>query len=144
VKSAPPLKRFRVSVYGILRDPEGRVLVTESTGRKGTFMNFPGGGIMLGESPLQALQREMEEEVGLHIRPLRLLHASLDFHRGVIKPKRQMVGVYWLVEQTGGELKAGNGADVINVHWAKPSELADMAFTSFDREAVRAIVPQLT
>ena len=86
MKTAPPPKRFRVSIYGILRDPEGRVLVTESTGEKGTFMNFPGGGIMLGESPVQALQREVVEEVGLQVEPIRLLHASLDFHRGVIKP----------------------------------------------------------
>jgi 8-oxo-dGTP diphosphatase len=142
-RESPPLKRFRVSIYGILRDRAGRVLVTESAGAKGTFFNFPGGGIQLGEAPLDALHRELAEEVGLRVRPLRLLHASLQFHRGVIKPKQQMVGIYWLVERTGGRLKRGNGDDVVGVRWAHPRELYNFGFTSFDREALLPIVKAL-
>lgn len=139
-----PIKRFRVSIYGILRDSEGRVLVTESTGHSGTFMNFPGGGIDLGESPMEALHREMGEEVGLVVKPVRLLYTSLGFHRGVIKPKRQMIGIYWLVDKVSGELREGNGLDVVGVHWVAPADLEAAAFTTFDREALPAIIAALT
>ena len=136
----PELKRFRVSIYGIVRDEQRRVLVTESTGPKGSFINFPGGGVRLGEAPLAALHRELYEEVGLWVKPVRILHASMSFHRGVIKSKRQMVGIYWLCECVGGELKAGNGADVVGVRWVAPQDLEAQPFTSFDCEALVPIL----
>ncbi len=139
-----PIKKFRVSIYGVLCE-RGRVLITETRGKNGTFLNFPGGAIDLGEAPLKALAREFDEETGLKIRPIRLLHASTLFHRGVIKPKTQLVGMYWLVERGGGRLKRGNGDDVVAVHWLPIAELkTNPGFTSFDKEALAPIVAALS
>jgi 8-oxo-dGTP diphosphatase len=138
------VKKFRVSIYGILCE-RGRVLVTETRGKNGTFLNFPGGAIKLGEAPLKALARELDEETGLKVRAVRLLHASTQFHRGVIKPKYQLIGIYWLVERGGGRLKRGNGDDVVAVHWLPIAELkTNPGFTSFDKEALTSIVAALS
>jgi 8-oxo-dGTP pyrophosphatase MutT (NUDIX family) len=58
-------------VSAILRDAEGRVLVQKRTddGRWG----LPGGAIDPGESPAQAVVREVLEELHVHVRPTALL-----------------------------------------------------------------------
>lgn len=56
--------RYRPNVAGIIRNRKGKVLVCERLGKDGAWQ-FPQGGIDKGESPLQALYREIEEEIGL-------------------------------------------------------------------------------
>jgi 8-oxo-dGTP diphosphatase len=62
-------------VAGVLRDRDGRVLVAERPQGKhlAGFWEFPGGKIDAGETPLDALHRELAEEIGIDVisaRPL--------------------------------------------------------------------------
>jgi 8-oxo-dGTP pyrophosphatase MutT (NUDIX family) len=66
------------------------------------YFTFPGGGVDAGESSEQAVIREVLEELGLHVRVIRLV-AEVWF-RG----NRQD---HFLVEQTGGEFGTGNGVE---------------------------------
>jgi 8-oxo-dGTP diphosphatase len=52
---------------GVLRDDSGRVLISQRPEGKHAagFWEFPGGKIHSGESPLQALCRELAEEIGI-------------------------------------------------------------------------------
>ncbi|WP_209426267.1 NUDIX hydrolase [Pararhodobacter sp. SW119] len=69
--------RRRHGVYGVLwRD--GRILLTHQTEPHPEFQ-LPGGGIDPGESPLQALHREVREETGWRIAPQRRLGAFRRF-----------------------------------------------------------------
>ena len=54
---------FRANVGIILANQEGRVLWARRVGQDA--WQFPQGGIAQGESPEEALYRELEEEVGL-------------------------------------------------------------------------------
>jgi len=57
------------SVAALVRDAHGRLLVQQiHDGRWG----LPGGAIEPGETPSLAVQREVLEETGLHVRPTRV------------------------------------------------------------------------
>ena len=89
------------------------------------YFTFPGGGMDEGESPEQAVAREVEEELGIQIRVIRYV-AEVWFNGN-----RQ---VYFLVEQTGGMFGTGAGDEftagydethgTYNPMWMPISELA--------------------
>jgi 8-oxo-dGTP pyrophosphatase MutT (NUDIX family) len=57
---------FHLGVKALIRNREGKVLLLEKERRsKQTYWDLPGGRLQRGETALEALQREVEEEVGL-------------------------------------------------------------------------------
>lgn len=69
--------RRRAGVYAILREGDS-VLVTHQAAPMPEFQ-LPGGGIDPGESPLCALHREVLEETGWRVAPIRRLGAFRRF-----------------------------------------------------------------
>ncbi|MCL3881620.1 NUDIX hydrolase [Marivita sp. GX14005] len=69
--------RFRMGAYAILPGPRG-VLITRQDGQEREYQ-LPGGGIDPGESPVQALAREVREETGWTIAEPRRLGAYRRF-----------------------------------------------------------------
>jgi putative (di)nucleoside polyphosphate hydrolase len=57
-------KRYRPNVAAILQRADGRVLIGQRSDYPESWQ-FPQGGIDKGETPEEALRREVEEEVGL-------------------------------------------------------------------------------
>jgi putative (di)nucleoside polyphosphate hydrolase len=55
--------KLRKCVVGVIANGDGTYLVGERAGLPGTWQ-FPQGGIEVGESPQQALGRELMEEIG--------------------------------------------------------------------------------
>ncbi|MDX2412752.1 MAG: 8-oxo-dGTP diphosphatase MutT [Woeseiaceae bacterium] len=62
------MKQLHVAA-GILRDSSGRILITERLcdGPFNGLWEFPGGKIAHGETSLQALIRELAEELGIEV-----------------------------------------------------------------------------
>ena len=59
------------SVAAVIRDPQGRVLLQEKSAWEG--WSLPAGAIEPGETPEQALRREVREETGLTVEPCEIL-----------------------------------------------------------------------
>jgi 8-oxo-dGTP diphosphatase len=132
---------FSCRIYGILHEG-GRVLLTRSAFKGSSFINFPGGGVEIGEAPMAALLREFVEETGLVVRPARALYSSEGAHLSTQAPI-QIVSAYWLVERAGGALRSGgNGDDVLDLLWAEPSRLPVQEMFPADREFA-ALLPGL-
>lgn len=134
-------RAFSCRIYGVLRDG-GKVLLTRSRFREREFVNFPGGGVEIGEAPGDALRREFREETGLAVRLVRVLHSSADLHLSTQAPI-QIVSAYWLVERVDGTLhEGGNGDDVVSLFWAEPGRLPEAEMFPADLEFGR-LLPQL-
>jgi 8-oxo-dGTP diphosphatase len=66
--------RDRPGAYAAILDGAGRLLLAETSAAGETWL-LPGGGIDPGEGPLRALHREVREETGWSVMPLRRLGA---------------------------------------------------------------------
>jgi len=61
------MQRTHLGVYGIVKQNNKILLIKKAIGPYTNLFDLPGGGIEFGETPEQALIREMAEETGLHI-----------------------------------------------------------------------------
>lgn len=95
---------FTIGVFGIITDNEGRVLLCHR--RDHDLWNLPGGGVEAGESPWDALVREIKEETGLNTK---LTHIT-----GVYsKPDKNEIVLSFACQITGGEGTLTDEADKI-------------------------------
>ena len=59
---------WRVRAGAVCVDEHDRVVVNRGEWDRGPFYELPGGGVEAGETVEEAVVRELEEEVGLHVR----------------------------------------------------------------------------
>lgn len=117
----------RISVVGAAILRGGKVLITRrpphDTGAG--FWEFPGGKIEPGESPSQALVREIEEELAIHVR----IRGDLGTHFHSYATVDIDMQIF-LCEQVGGqlELREHDAAD-----WVAPADLRAEVMLEADR-----------
>jgi 8-oxo-dGTP diphosphatase len=66
---------FTATAGGIVLNGDGRVLLLKHRYRTGSGWGIPGGFIERGEQPVEALKRELREEVGLEISDEQIVYA---------------------------------------------------------------------
>lgn len=73
-------KKLRVRVAGLIEDNSGRILLVKQKKKKKDYWLLPGGGIEFGESAVEALEREIFEELNVKITEpeFLLLNESID------------------------------------------------------------------
>ena len=126
------MRRLRVAA-GVLRDSSGRVLITERVGG-GPFQGmweFPGGKIGDGESPKQALARELSEELG--IEPVAVeyfMHLEHDY------PDRSVSIHFFLVD---GWQNEPAGLEGQALRWVPPASLGDQNILPADVPVIEAL-----
>jgi 8-oxo-dGTP diphosphatase len=93
---------------------------------------FPGGKIEAGEEPPQALQRELEEELGIQaqIGP-EIAHLQHHYQNGNAVELH-----FFVVERYAGEMQ---NRIFREMRWVNRRELPDLDFLDADRELVRRI-----
>ena len=67
--------RFTVTTGAIIFNEAAEVLLLKHFFRAGSGWGLPGGFLKAGEQPLEALRRELKEEVGLEIRDVEIFWA---------------------------------------------------------------------
>lgn len=106
--------RHSVSVAAVVVNDAGRVLVTQR--RDNGRWEPPGGVLELDESVLDGLRREVREETGLLVEPLRLTGVYKNMPRGIIS-------LVFRAKPTGGA--TSTSAETRKVEWWKPAVVAE-------------------
>jgi 8-oxo-dGTP diphosphatase len=88
---------FNVRVYGILLDPQNRLLVSDEFIRGDYFTKLPGGGLEIGEGTRDGLTREFVEETGLTVTVGEHLYTTDFFQISAFNNKDQIISIYYFV-----------------------------------------------
>lgn len=96
--------RFLATVAAVIVNERGEVLLFHHTYRRSYPWGLPGGWLERSEDPALAIQREVEEESGLHIRVLRPLLAARD-------PVKARLDLIFLAKLVGGCFRPSDEVD---------------------------------
>ncbi len=91
---------FSVRVYGILKDSNNRVLVSDEYIKGSYFTKFPGGGLEFGEGTRDCLVREFREETGLEVTVGNHIYTTDIFQVSAFNNSHQIISIYYFVTTT--------------------------------------------
>lgn len=126
----------RVAV-GVILDANCNVLIARRAlhTHQGGLWEFPGGKVEMGESPMDALTRELREELGIVVgRTSALLEVCHDYG-----DKTVLLDVH-VVWEFGGEAVGLEDQPLV---WVAPQELSQYTFPAANLPIVTAVVQLL-
>ena len=115
------------SAIASIVDADGRVLLLERSDGDDLW-GFPGGAMEPGESAVEAVKREVREEVGLEVEPVELIgvYSSPDYAFHYPNGDRvQPVGMLFDCQVTGGRLRP-DLEEALGARYFGPDELPTM------------------
>ena len=123
------------AVAAIFND-SGRVLMGEHTFRPDHPWGLPGGWVERGESPVQAIQREIQEELNLSIVVKKLLLCDTQGAKDeVVTPPSLGLAYYCRLPSGGPSLPSTSSYEVLSVAWVLPAEI-EWPLARLQRQAI--------
>jgi 8-oxo-dGTP diphosphatase len=150
--SGTPASVQRFGAYAVATDPDDRILLTKiATGYPGAGRwHLPGGGTDHGETPVQALARELVEETSQHGRVTGLLGLSHWHNPAAVGPEG--VPVDWHVVRvlfrvvidtpTPPVVTEDAGGSTAAAAWFTPERAARLPLTAVARTALRRLAAE--
>jgi len=89
--------KFNVRVYGIWLKDHHVLLVKENVNGL-EFTKFPGGGLEFGEGLMDALIREVDEELGMEATITEHFYTTDFFQQSAFYKNEQLISVYYLID----------------------------------------------
>jgi 8-oxo-dGTP diphosphatase len=121
-------------VAGVLVDGAGRILIAQRPPGKhlAGMWEFPGGKLEAGETPLEALARELDEELGIAVDPLSFeALIRIPWHYG----EREMLLEAIVVRAWTGDAQA---LDAAAIEWLDPAQIDPGRLAPADRPILAA------
>lgn len=134
-------QRTRVGAYAIVVDGT-RILLTElAYAPRNHRWSLPGGGIEHGETPVEALAREVTEEAGVAVASpvlFTVFTSRTTWNREGTEPEDiHYVGIVYRAELAGGTLKeTGDGGSCSGARWFEIAELAAVDLSTVARRVL--------
>ncbi|QIW15509.1 8-oxo-dGTP diphosphatase [Pasteurellaceae bacterium RH1A] len=129
----PDKPTIQVAV-GIIRNEFGQIYLAQRLEGQdfAQALEFPGGKVDAGESPEEALRRELEEEVGIHV-----LSAFPYEHFVFEYPTKHLEFFFYLIEEWVGEPFGREGQEGF---WIEQAELDAGLFPPANEALVKRLV----
>ncbi|CAK14079.1 NUDIX hydrolase [Pseudomonas entomophila] len=115
----------------LLIDPQGRTLLVRKRGTQ-AFMQ-PGGKIDAGESPAQALVRELHEELGLRVDPDQAMHLGSFSAPAANEPGFVVQAELFRVDSAEAVAPA---AEIEEIVWLAAEQAPDLSLAPLTRDLI--------
>ena len=139
-------------VYGLILENNNIVLIKKVSGPYDGKLDLPGGSIEFGETPLDALKRELKEEIGIELKSCELIDTDSVTFKWKYNDEIlnwQHIGIFYKVtsyENTINEnVKLDNhnedslGAVICNISELKKEELSEIAILEIEKLGFKLI-----
>lgn len=142
------MPKFRPNVAALIVNRKGEILVCERTKNKGSWQ-FPQGGVDKGETQLQALEREVCEEVGLTADDYKVIEYREEYlylYPAHIRAKKKWDGqvqTYFLckLKKKAKKVDLGkNNPEFGDFDWVRPEDFEVDWLPSFKIEVYREVM----
>lgn len=117
-------ERFNIRVYGLMRDTDGRILMTHEARKGFHFCKFPGGGLEPGEGLLDGLKREFKEELNISISVIRHVYTTDFFQASAFDQRDQIISIYY-------EVSCDDWTQIPVIDYPNQRDLSDTCFECF-------------
>jgi 8-oxo-dGTP pyrophosphatase MutT (NUDIX family) len=94
-KGTKKLNNFRIGAYLLIENRNGEILLMATKAGPRNILNFPGGGVDLGESIPLALRREIKEELNCDCQLQMPIYITQGFHVNPDFPHSQLIYIYY-------------------------------------------------
>jgi nucleoside triphosphatase len=134
----PLVQNYPEATVGALIVNEKDEILLVRSYKWGTRYTVPGGHIELGERSQAAVKREIKEEVGLDVEPVKLLLVQeAVYPEGYIKHEHYIFLDYFCRTTNSSEVKL-DGKEIQEYVWTTPSDALRLNLESFTRNLVEA------
>jgi nucleoside triphosphatase len=129
------------TVGALIVNGKGEILLVRSY-KWGSRYTVPGGHIELGEASEKAVRREVREEVGLEVEPIRLLLVQEAIYpEGYIKHEH-FIFLDYLCRTSSSDVKL-DGKEIQEYLWTNPDDALQLDLESYTRNLVEAYMRDL-
>ncbi|MEE4271840.1 MAG: 8-oxo-dGTP diphosphatase MutT [Thermoanaerobaculales bacterium] len=125
-----------IVVAAVIRDGDGRILLARRPEglHMGGLWEFPGGKVEPGETPEEAMRRELREELGVSSKVGEPMTFAVHTEPGMC-----IVLLFYSVALSGSRPQPAEGQDIA---WVAPENLGAYAMPPADAELVRQLVEE--